>query len=160
MRKRVSSIYKCEHSWRIMFEEHNKLTKASYWLLAISSLVGFAFLYVILTQLQWDQPWVTYVVSAVLSLMLIFNTYFAYRIYKRSVRALKFCMWLYGLQIIGFETENWAFSFNFGMNISVSWAYESTEVTINLLAILIFIVIFLAYRSINSANKVNQSGTS
>lgn len=139
-----------------MFEEHNKLTKASYWLLAISSLVGFAFLGMLLPQLTWDQPWLSYVIATVLSLMLICNTYFAYRIYKRSIKALKFCLWLYGLQILGFETENWAFSLNFGMNASISWVYESNEVTINLLAIVIFVVVFFAYRSIKSANKLSN----
>jgi len=139
-----------------MFEEHNKLTKASYWLLGLSSLVGFAFVGMLLPQLTWDQPWLSYVIAAILCLMLICNTYFAYRIYKRSIKALKFCTWLYGLQILGFETENWAFSLNFGMNASISWAYESNEITINLLAIAIFVVVFLAYRGVVSANKSKQ----
>lgn len=136
-----------------MFEEHNKLTKASYWLLAISSLIGFVFIAAILPQLTWDTPWVSYVLVAVLGLMLALNTYFAYLIYKRSLKALKLCLWLYGLQIIGFETDNWALSFNFGMNMSVSWSFNSTEVTINFLAAAIFVIILLAYRSVRGANK-------
>ncbi len=88
--------------------------------------------------------------------MLALNTYFAYLIYKRSLRALKLCLWLYGLQIIGFETENWALSLNFGMNVSMSFVYNSTLVTINLLAIVIFMVILLAYRSVIGANKSNN----
>jgi len=136
-----------------MFEEHNKLTKTSYWLLAISSLVGFIFVAATLPQLTWGAPWVSYALAAALSLMLALNTYFAYLIYKRSIKALKLCFWLYGLQIIGFETENWALSLNFGMNVSVSFVHNSTLVTINLLAIVIFVVILLAYRSVIGANK-------
>ncbi|MDQ2077118.1 hypothetical protein [Marinimicrobium sp. ABcell2] len=136
-----------------MFGEHNRLTKTSYWLLAISSLAGFVFMALVLPQLAWDTPWISYALVTALGLMLVLNTYFAYLIYKRSLKALKLCLWLYGLQIIGFETENWALSLNFGMNVSVSWMYKSTEVTINLLAIVIFVVIFLAYRSVRSANK-------
>lgn len=136
-----------------MFEEHNKLTKASYWLLATGSLVGFVFMAVALPQLTWDTPWISCVILAVLSLMLTLNTYFAYLVYKRSLKALKLCLWLYGLQVIGFETENWALSLNFRMNISVSWSFNSTEVTINLLATVIFVVMLLAYRTVRGANK-------
>ncbi|WP_341937449.1 hypothetical protein [Marinimicrobium sp. C2-29] len=139
-----------------MFEEHNKLTKTSYWLIAISSLIGFAFMAAILPQLTWDAPWISYALAGALGLMLALNTYFAYLIYKRSLRALKLCLWLYGLQIIGFETENWALSLNFGMNVSMSFVYNSTLVTINLLAIVIFMVILLAYRSVIGANKSNN----
>jgi len=136
-----------------MFQHHNKYTKASFVILCLSSLVGLIFMGMFLPSLTAEQPVLIYILSAVLSLMLLLNTYFAYQIYRRSMPALKLCLWLYGLQILGFETENWALSLNFGMNFSVSWEYETTNITINLLAIIIWFVVFMALRSVNQANK-------
>lgn len=136
-----------------MFEYHNKYTKTSYWLLAISSLVGFVFMGMFLPSLGGDQPVLIYGIAILLSIMLLLNTYFAYRIFKKSTRTLKLCLWLYGIQIIGFETENWALSLNFGMNASLTWSYESTNITFNILAIIIWFVIFKALRSVTKANN-------
>lgn len=143
-----------------MFEKHNKLTRISYWLLTINGLIGFALIGSILPQLTWNLPWISYVIVAMLCLILIFNTYAAYAIYKRNFKALKLCMWLYGVQIVGFETENWAFSLNFGMNASISWVYETNEITINLLAIVIFTLVFLSYRSINKLRDSDSVSSS
>ncbi|MES2604861.1 MAG: hypothetical protein V4603_07980 [Pseudomonadota bacterium] len=139
-----------------MFEKHNKLTRTSYWLIAASSLAGFFSMAAVLPSFMAEHSGISYVLGTALSLMLLLNTYFAYLIYKRSLRALKLCLWLYGLQIIGFETDSWAFSLNFGMNVSVGWTYGSTAITLNLLAIAIFAFIFLSYRSVATANKSNN----
>ena len=136
-----------------MFESHNKFTKLSYWLLALSSLSGFIFMGMFIPSLDSGQPIVIYVLVVILGLMLILNTYFAYRIYHRSISVLKWCLWLYGLQIIGFETENWAFSLTFGMKFTISFTHETTNITINLLAIVIWFVVFKALRSVSLANK-------
>lgn len=136
-----------------MFESHNKFTKLSYWLLGLSSLSGFIFMDMFFPSLVDEQPTLIYALVAILSLMLILNTYFAYRIYHHSVSALKWCLWLYGLQIIGFETENWALSLTFGMKFNITWTYETTNITINLLAILIWFLVLKALRSVSIANK-------
>ena len=141
-----------------MFEYHNKFTKLSYWLLALSSLSGFIFMGMLFPSLVDEQPTLIYGLVAVLSLMLILNTYFAYRIYKHSLSALKWCLWLYGLQVIGFETENYALSLTFGMKFTVTWTYETTNITFNLLAIAIWFVVLKALRSISIANKAIKNG--
>lgn len=141
-----------------MFESHNKFTKLSYWLLALSSLTGFIFMGMFLPSLFDAQPTLVYALVAILSLMLILNTYFAYRIYRHSTSALKWCLWLYGLQIIGFETENWALSLTFGMKFTITWTYETTNITINLLAIVIWFVVLKALRSVSIANKAIKNG--
>jgi hypothetical protein len=137
-----------------MFGSHNIFTKLSYWLLALSSLSGFIFMGMIFPSLVDEQPTLVYALVVILSLMLILNTYFAYRIYHKSISALKLCLWLYGLQVIGFETENWALSLTFGMKFTISWSYETTNITINLLAIAIWFVVFKALRSVSLANKL------
>jgi len=137
-----------------MFEHHNKYTRTSYWLLSISSLAGFLIMGMFLPSLGGEQPVLIYGIEILLSIMLLLNTYFAYRIFKKSTRALKLCLWLYGLQIIGFETENWALSLNFGMDASLTWSYESTNITFNLLAIIIWFAVFKALRSVTKANNL------
>ncbi|WP_438467007.1 hypothetical protein [Marinomonas sp. PE14-40] len=57
------------------------------------------------------------------------------------------------MQIIGFETENWALSLNFGMNASLTWSYEFTNITFNVLAILIWFVVFKVLLSVTKANN-------
>ncbi len=141
-----------------MFKYHNKFTKLSYWLLALSSLSGFIFMGMLFPSLVDGQPTLIYGLVAVLSLMLILNTYFAYRIYKHSLSALKWCLWLYGLQVIGFETENYALSLTFGMKFTVTWTYETTNITFNLLAIAIWFVVLKALRCISIANKAIKNG--
>lgn len=139
-----------------MFESHNKFSKLSYWLLALSSLSGFIFMGMFFPSLVDEQPTLIYALVAILSLMLILNTYFSYRIYHRSISALKWCLWLYGLQIIGFETENWALSLTFGMKFIVTWSYETTNININLLAIIIWFVVLKALRSVSITKKEVQ----
>lgn len=139
-----------------MFESHNKYTKLSYWALALSSIVGFVVMGMLVPSLTQNQPVLMYVLVSVLSAMLFLNTYFSYKIFKRSVSALKWCLWLYGLQIIGFESANWALSLTFGLQFTITWAVGETSITFNLMAIAIWFLVFQALRSVNAANKLSQ----
>lgn len=136
-----------------MFEDHNKLTKASYWILSISSVIGFIALALVLPQLASSGSWFIGIIGAVLTLMFLLNTYFAYLIYKRSLKAIKFCMWLYGLQIFGFDSESFSFGLTFGLQAFLSINIGSSTLTINFAAIIVFIVLLLAHKSANNANK-------
>jgi len=94
-----------------------------------------------------------YGIPFVLSIMLLLNMYLAFRIYKKSTRALKACLWLYGLQILAsYETDNSSYSLNLGMNISLNWSYKSLSISINILALMIFLVVFMALYSVVKAN--------
>ncbi len=139
-----------------MFESHNKYTKLSYWTLAISSVVGFVAMGMLIPSVTQNQMISMYILISVLSAMLLLNTYLAYKIFKRSVSALKWCLWLYGLQIIGFETANWGFSLIFGLQLTISWAIGESSLTINLMAIIIWFLVFNALCSVNTANKLSQ----
>ena len=140
-----------------MFKRHNKYTIAMYSVLGVSSFIGFYVLGMLYTTFGNDQPLLTYVVVGILSVMLLLNTYFAYLIYKGSLRALRFSFWLYAVQILGFDTGYWALSLNFGMNLSISFNYETTDVTINMLAIIICVIAHLAYRSIAKGDAPGNS---
>ena len=141
-----------------MFASHNKYTKLSYWILAISSIIGFIVMGMLIPSVTQNQPVLMYILVSVLSTMLLLNTFFAYKVFKRSVSALKWCLWLYGLQIIGFESANWAFSLTFGLQFTITWAIGETSVTFNLMAIVIWFLVFKALRSVNTANKLSQQG--
>jgi len=140
-----------------MFKTHNKYTIATFSILGISSLIGFYFIGMMYTLFGNEEPLLIYVVAGILSVMFLLNTYFAYLIFKRSLRALRFSFWLYAAQILGFDTGNWALSLNFGMNLSISFSYETTEVTINILAIIICVVAHLAYCSIAKGDTFDNS---
>ncbi|SEA98428.1 hypothetical protein SAMN04488051_11182 [Alkalimonas amylolytica] len=139
-----------------MFESHNKYTILTYWTLALSSVVGFVVMGMLIPSATQNQTLLMYILISVLSVMLLLNTYLAYKVFKRSVFALKWCLWLYGLQIIGFETANWGFSLIFGLQINISWAIGESSLTINLMAIIIWFLVFKALRSVNAANKLSQ----
>lgn len=133
-----------------MFDQHNKLTTTSYIVLGVSSLIGFIFIVIILGLNGPNQGWPHFLIAGIMCLVLFLNTYLAFKIYKRSKRALVFSLWLYGLQVLGFETENWAFAFEFGMTATASFDYEGITLNINLLAIVIFSILFFAYRSVRN----------
>ena len=133
-----------------MFKLHNKYTKTSYWLLAASSISGFIMMGMLLPSLMGNQLILTYIVVSVLSLMLLLNTYLAYQVFKKNKSALKWCLWLYGLQVVGFESANWGLSLTFGMQLTVTWSIGEANITFNLLAIVIWFVVYKALHSLNA----------
>jgi hypothetical protein len=103
-----------------------------------------------------NQMFSMHILVSALSAMLLLNTYLAYKVFKRSYSALKWCLWLCGLQIIGFESADWAFSLIFGLQLTISWEIGESSLTINLMAIIIWLLVFKALRSVNTANKLSQ----
>lgn len=123
------------------FKEHNRYTRATYWVLFVGSAVGFVFVGGLLLTgmtLKTELPKMWFVVlTIILSGMLIANSYIAYKIYKKSYSAFRLCLILYGIQILGFETENWALQLNFGMSVAITIGIGSVKVTLNMMAIAI-----------------------
>lgn len=128
-----------------MFESHNKLTTVSYRLLAFNGGAGFIFMGLYLPSLVSEQ--------LLLFLLLVLNAYFAYRIYHKSVSAIKWCLWLYGLQIVGLSTKNWSVGLASGMKVNITLSYEAINITVNLMALVIWVVLLLALFSLSNANK-------
>jgi len=139
-----------------MFEEHNKLTTATFSLFAISSLVGLVVIAICLPQFMSGQIKSGPMLAVISSLMVIVNACFAYLVYKRSLTALKLSKWLYAVQIFGIETETWIFTLSFGTNVSMRMGFGLFAITINLLAIVILFVVVRAYRSANVSVSDNQ----
>lgn len=132
-----------------MFLYHNFNTRLAYWVLAISSLIGVVTLALMALQLTASESAnFMYMLILVLSVMLVFNTYFAYEIYKLSERALTLCLWLYGLQIVGFETEHLSLSMSFGLQLNFSWSFDSFSFSVNLAAIIIWFIVYSALKSV------------
>ena len=134
-----------------MFDQHSGYSRAVYILLAINSLAGIAFTGAILPQLVPESDFIETVLVTVP--VLLINTYFAYRIYKKSGKALKLSAWFYSLQIIGIETDSVAFSLDSGMRILLVWENEGIQFAVNLLAMVTLIVILLALRNVVRNNS-------
>ena len=132
-----------------MFSHHNFNTKLAYWTLALSSVFGAISLSIITSQLlpQGNTNFISGLVLF-LTVILCLNTYFAYRVYKLSKKALVLCLWLYGFQIIGFETQYLSFSSSFGFQINISWSFDNVTLSVNLTAILICFVLYKALKSL------------
>lgn len=144
-----------------MFESHNMYTKLSYWTLALSSVAGFVAMSMLILSVTQNQMFSMYILISALSTMLLLNTYLAYKVFKRSFSALKWCLWLYGLQIVGFETAHWSFSLIFGLQLSISWTIGDFSLAINFMAIVILFLVFKAIRSVNAAEHLSpQDATS
>ncbi len=133
---------------------HNKYTKLTYWLLGLGSCLGLVFLWALALMFASGQPLFIWGLAIVLTLMLGINSYFAYQIYRKNFKVLKWVMWLYAFQIIGFETENWAYSFSFGLQLNVSLPLGSAKVVINLFSILILFVVYKAIKGIQATQPL------
>lgn len=134
-----------------MFSHHNFNTKLAYWAMAVSSLIGVVTMTLVASQLIPNQS-ATYMYILVFALLviLVLNTYFAYKIYKLSEKALTLSLWLYGLQIVGFETEHLTFSLSCGLQLTFSWSVESVSISVNLAAIIIWLIVYSALKSVRN----------
>ncbi|MBU2057244.1 MAG: hypothetical protein KJ556_06940 [Gammaproteobacteria bacterium] len=132
-----------------MFLHHNFNTKLAYWTLAVSSLVGVVTISLMTTQLITNQSatFMHILVSALLA-MLVLNTYFTYRLYKLSEKALILCLWLYGVQVVGVETEYLLFSLSFGFQFTFSLSFDSFSLSVNLAALIIWFIVYSALKSV------------
>jgi len=133
-----------------MFLYHDFNTRSAYWVLTANSLIGIVTIALIAFQLiTSESATFMYMLISVLSVMLILNIYFAYRIYKLSKKALVLCLWLYGLQIVGFETEQLMFSMSFGLQLNFSWSFDRFSFSVNLAAIIILFIVYSALKSVS-----------
>jgi hypothetical protein len=94
-----------------------------------------------------------YILVSALLVILVLNTYFAYRIYKLSEKALTLSLWLYGLQIVGIETEHLSFSLSLGLQLTFSWSVESVSISVNLASIIIWLIVYSALKSVRNQRE-------
>lgn len=132
-----------------MFLQHNFKTRLAYWAVALSSVIGVVSLTLIASQLiTTATATLVYVLIYFLFAMLILNTFFAYKIHKRSKKALMLCLLLYGIQIFGFETEHLAFSLNFGFQLTISVPFYRFSLSANFAAVIIWLIVYSALKSV------------
>lgn len=131
-----------------MFEKHTNFTRAAYIIIGLNSLIGLLSLAVISSFLSEFKLDFQYITTLFLSILLFLNVYFAFLIYKKKLFMLKFCLWLYGFQIIGLKTDNFEFSLVFGTKLEVTWSIGSFNLMFNIMAFIILFVLFKALSSL------------
>jgi hypothetical protein len=79
----------------------------------------------------------------------IINLFVAYKIFRGSLRFIKFAFWIYVLQIIGFETPHLGFSITLGFSFNITWSVYDVSIIFNLFAILMSVILYKAMRNVN-----------
>lgn len=79
----------------------------------------------------------------------IINLFVAYKIFRGSLRFIKFAFWIYVLQIIGFETPHLGFSITLGYSFNITWSVYDVSIIFNLFAILMSVILYKAMCNAN-----------
>ncbi|WP_257324049.1 hypothetical protein [Pseudoalteromonas rhizosphaerae] len=79
----------------------------------------------------------------------IINLFVAYKIFRGSLRFIKFAFWIYVLQIIGFETPHLGFSITLGFSFNITWSVYDVSIIFNLFAILMSVILYKAMCNAN-----------
>jgi hypothetical protein len=79
----------------------------------------------------------------------IINLFVAYKIFRGSLRFIKFAFWIYILQMIGFETPHLGFSITLGFSFNITWSVYDVSIIFNLFAILMSVILYKAMRNVN-----------
>lgn len=140
-----------------MFAQHNTLTKASYWLLGVNSIIVFVVLGMVIQQAIIDQQSIINSTTIFAGIIAILNTYIALRIYGRSKLALKTSLLFYAIQCIGIQSRWLTLNICIGLDIFLNIKLGATVLTINFVPLFILIVILFAFRSIKK-ETVTDSG--
>lgn len=136
------------------FNSHSKITKAMSIYLLVSHVITIG---IFLTGL----PALFGINGAILALLLLgpglgaFGLYLGYALLNRKLWALTGCIWFFLLQTVSFETENWAFGLLSGFEFYVSIDVPEMTVSVNLLAVGLFIMSLLGRFQINNAPTNN-----
>ncbi len=120
------------------FDRHTKITKAMSIYLVISHAVVIGTFLVGMTAL-FGLNYVTLLFIFVGPILGAFGTYLGYSLWKRKAWAFTGCIWFFLLQIVSFETENWAFGLVSGFELFVSIDMPGINVGINFLAAILFV---------------------
>lgn len=138
-----------------MFDIHTRLTKLACWLMAFNCVVGAITLAIVLPTFQSvvEDFSASAILVVLFIMLLVFNFYLVYRVYQKSVRALKISVWLYVLQIISIETEFFSFYLNTGLQLTLSWSFENVVLSINFAALAISLLLHKAYKGVAYQNE-------
>ncbi|MBD1390661.1 hypothetical protein IC617_14580 [Neiella sp. HB171785] len=127
----------------------NKYTRIAIIALIVSSVLGVLILgslYQYFSQLT-DMSFFSLFFALLVPLGVLINLFVAYKIHKGSFKFIKLAFWLYIIQVLGFETPNYGFSFTLGFSFNITWSIYDVSIIINLFAILMSIILYKALRS-------------
>ncbi|MFT5314089.1 MAG: hypothetical protein ACI8Z9_002588, partial [Paraglaciecola sp.] len=99
----------------------NKYTKMAIIALIVSSFLGALLLgstYEFFSE-KTDMGVLGWFFAFLVPLGVIINLFVAYKIFRGSLRFIKFAFWIYVLQIIGFETPHLGFSITLGFSFNI-----------------------------------------
>ncbi|MBD1388240.1 hypothetical protein IC617_02245 [Neiella sp. HB171785] len=134
-----------------MFDRHNVATKTLVTLLTLSSLLGFLlFGYMVLPEVAGDDSGL-YLYQALLTGLL------AWMISRKSIMALRITGVLSLVQIIEIEAQSWSLGVGAPLKILLSWQANGIEYGVNLYALFIMLLIWLAYRKFRQQDAAEVS---
>lgn len=129
----------------------NKYTKMAIIALIVSSFLGALLLgstYEFFSE-KTDMGVLGWFFAFLVPLGVIINLFVAYKIFRGSLRFIKFAFWIYVLQIIGFETPHLGFSITLGFSFNITWSVYDVSIIFNLFAILMSVILYKAMRNVN-----------
>jgi hypothetical protein len=129
----------------------NKYTKMAIIALIVSSFLGALLLgstYEFFSE-KTDMGVLGWFFAFLVPLGVIINLFVAYKIFRGSLRFIKFAFWIYVLQIIGFETPHLGFSITLGFSFNITWSVYDVSIMFNLFAILMSVILYKAMRNVN-----------
>jgi hypothetical protein len=129
----------------------NKYTKIAIVALIVSSFLGALLLGSIygMFSKKVDMGLLVWFFALLIPLGVIINLFVAYKIFRGSLRFIKFAFWMYVIQIIGFETPHLEFSITLGFSFNITWSLFDVSVIFNLFAILMAVILYKAMRNDN-----------
>jgi hypothetical protein len=129
----------------------NKYTKMAIIALIVSSFLGALLLgsvYDFFSE-KTDMGVLGWFFAFLVPLGVIINLFVAYKIFRGSLRFIKFAFWIYVLQIIGFETPHLGFSITLGFSFNITWSVYDVSIIFNLFAILMSVILYKAMCNAN-----------
>ena len=129
----------------------NKYTKMAIIALIVSSFLGALLLgstYEFFSE-KTDMGVLGWFFAFLVPLGVIINLFVAYKIFRGSLRFIKFAFWIYILQMIGFETPHLGFSITLGFSFNITWSVYDVSIIFNLFAILMSVILYKAMRNVN-----------
>ena len=129
----------------------NKYTKIAIVALIVSSFLGALLLGSIYEMFSKnvDMGLLVWFFALLIPLGVIINLFVAYKIFRGSLRFIKFAFWMYVIQLIGFETSHLGFSITLGFSFNITWSLFDVNVIFNLFAILMAVILYKAMHNDN-----------
>ena len=126
--------------------DRNKYIKAAAFALIVAAILSLVVTIGLFEHFS-ETSGINLVFMLLIPVAIAFNLFAAYKIYTGNLKFIKYVLWLYIAQIVGFETSEWAFSLLLGFSLHISWSIDTVSITINLFALLMSVLLLKSMRS-------------